>query len=247
MRAIWTIAKRELAGFFYSPIAYILLFLIALWSGYAFFISISAYKENIAPLLPSVLSPFGDSYFLLLVLFTPAITMRLLAEEKRSGTIETLMTAPVSDVSVVLGKFLAGYLFFLILWLPGVVFLGTVTVLGGRFDPGLVFSLTIGMLVPGALFLAAGVFASSIAANQIIAASVALLLNFALLYGPSQVSRVFPSPGMRRFVDSVQLGNMLAESTDIGIFDSAHLVFFLSLAIFFLFLAVRVVEIRKWR
>lgn len=247
MRVVLAIAKKELAGFFYSPIAYILLFLISLWGGYAFFINLSALQENVTPLLPALLSPFGDIYFMLLVLFTPAVTMRLLSEEKRSGTLEPLMTAPVSDLAVVMGKFLAAMAFFLVLWLPSLIFLLVVIVQGGRFDPGLAFTLSLGVILPGAMFLAAGLFASSLGGNQIIAASVSLLLNFVIIYGPTQIAKVFPSPGIRQFVDSVQLGAMLAESSDIGVLDSAHLAFFASLAAFFLFLTVRVVELRKWR
>lgn len=246
MRGTWTIARKELACYFFSPIAYVLLVLVALTTGYWFYSIISALKDNITALPNLVFTVNGPNFWVVAVLMTPSITMRLLSEEKRIGTLEPLMTAPVTEMAVVLGKYLAAFLFYLTLWVPSLLFLLCVVWMGGRFDAGMFATGFLSVLMSGALFLSIGLFASSIAANQIIAAAIAILANFALLIGPL-LARPIPVEWLRNFFVKINYLGMLGESLEVGIIDSSYVVYALSLSAAFLFFTVRVLESRKWK
>ena len=248
IRSAWIIARKEFACFFFSPAGYVLLFIVTLATGFSFYDLVSQLSQHANFLPAAVFSPGQLLGFLLVAfLLTPPLTMRLFAEEKRSGTLETLVTAPVTDPAIVLGKFLAAFLFYCLFWVPSLLFLAIAHVQGGRFDLGLLAANLFGALETGALFLAAGLFASSVAASQIIAAAVGLLLNFALLFGPYLVGSNIRHEGLRSVFQRVNPFTMLGESTQVGVLDTSHTVYFLGLAALFLFLTVRSVEARKWR
>lgn len=249
MRNIWTIAKREYDHYFISPIAYVVAFLILLTIGMIFAINIYFYTANAvqtfgqAPDVSSITGAFG----FLLVLSIPAITMRLLADEARMGTLELLLTAPVRDFELVAGKWLGGLLFMLTILAITLIY---PIILNNLVDPGidqkLVVSAYVGVMLLMASFLALGVGISAIFTNQVAAFFMTLstfVLFWWLIGFPAQVlqgtaSQVFNYLSMQtHFYDAFNTGNVYL--TDI--------IYFLSLIALGLFVGTTAVEIRRWR
>ncbi len=260
MRNIWTIAKREYDHYFISPIAYVVAFMILLTVGVIFAINIYYYIQNAfqggggTPDLSPVTGAFG----FLLVLTVPALTMRLLADEARMGTLELLLTAPVRDFELVVGKWLGGMLFILSVLAVTLIFpiilngivIGKFTLLSPLVTPGidreLMLSSYLGVILVAAAFLALGVGISAIFTNQIAAFFVTLsvlVLLWWLLGFPAQViqgssGEVFNYLSMQsHFYDAFNSGSV--KLTDI--------VYFLSLIALGLFTGTTAVEVRRWR
>ena len=116
MRAYWTLTRRELAGFLLSLSGYVIIAAAVFLMGYSFVVILDNLQQKTTPM--PVTELFTESFWLILLLTTPVITMRLFAQEKFSGTFETLMTTPVSDLQVVAAKFTAALLFYVLMWLP---------------------------------------------------------------------------------------------------------------------------------
>jgi ABC-2 type transport system permease protein len=239
MAAVGAITHRELAGLFFSPIAYVVGFVFLAMTGY-YFIS-----EVLVPGHEASLRPLFERMAGLLVFALPLLTMRLIADEYASGTIETLMCAPVSDAAVVLGKFFGTFLFY------GVLLAATLlhAVVMAYFSSPITMVTVVGylgMLLLGALFIAVGVFASSCTRHQLLAAmlSVAVLslFTFVVDYGAEYA----PRDWLRQVCANV---NVLWVFSDFakGTIDSKSVIFFLSGIVFFLFLATKVMESRRWR
>jgi len=172
------------------------------------------------------------------------IPMRLLSEERRSGTIEFLMTAPVTETQVVLGKYLAALVFYVFLWIP-TLFYAALLAHYGALDWGPVASAYLGVLGIGALFLAAGLFASALARSQIVAAVVGFALVFSFFF-LGFLEFLSTGPAMREMVGYL---NVLQHMDDFnkGIVDTRRLIYYLTATVFLLFLSVRALEERKWR
>ena len=172
MRKIWVITKRELRAFFDSLMAYIMLVLFLGFSGFFTWISGSdVFFSNQA----SLQSFFSIAYWTLFF-FIPALTMRLLAEENRSGTIELLLTRPVNDWQVVIGKFLATLILIVIALFLTLPYYITVSQLG-HTDHGAVWSGYLGLILMSAMYISIGLFASSISSNQIVGFLLALFIG----------------------------------------------------------------------
>ncbi len=122
MRKIWAIIRRELIAYFSSPLAYIVMTAFLLMQGYIFYLIVSFLNNPQTPAMTPLRLFFGGTIFfwLFLLFVVPVITMRLIAEERRSGTIEVLLTSPVTEAQVVIGKFVAALIFYVALWLPTV-------------------------------------------------------------------------------------------------------------------------------
>lgn len=238
---------REIRAYFVSPLGWAVLTLVLLINGGVFWVLVSFLSDPRAPATATPLEYFfGQTIFfwLLLLFVAPVLTMRLLSEERKSGTIEVLMTAPVSAAQVVVGKYLAALAFYLVLWLPSLVY---ALILGAysEVDWGPVASGYLGVLGIGALFLAIGVFASAISRNQIVAAlaTFALLMvlfSFGLLEG------LFQGEIVQRALGYMNLWQHMEEFSK-GIVDTRRLVYYASVTFFFLFLSARSLEARKWR
>ncbi len=234
-----TIAKRELSSLFYSPIAYVVLGLFGLGSALIF-------VRGFGPGEPAQLRPTLDGLIWLMIFIVPAISMRLLSEELRSGTVEPLMTAPVSDAEVILGKWLGAMGFFATLLLPLLVFV-IVLNLWGDPEPGPLLSGLLGLLLVGGLYLAIGTFASAATQNQIIAFLVTIFIICVFTLVMFFLPRVeFFSPGMKDAMHYLNV-NMQFEDFSKGLIDTSNFVYFLSGTILFLFFAVKMLESRRWR
>lgn len=246
MATIYRIFKKELSGYFNSPLAYIFL-IVFLVLGPALFFNLSSggfFKARQASL-------GGFFAFLpwLFLFFVPAIAMRIWAEEKRSGTEELLMTMPVRDWEVVIGKYLSA----LTLIIVALAFtLPLVYVVRHFADPktpvdwGPVWCGYVGAFLLGAAMLAIGTWASSLTVNQIVAFILTCAIIFLLIIcGLPAVSDVLPS-GAAEVVTKFSLMSHFM-SLYRGVLDLADVAYYLSIVVFFLFLNVRSVESRKWK
>lgn len=234
MKKLFAIVGREWRAYFFSPLAYVILTAYMFLNGLIFsrivvFLSTpGAARERFLPLM------FTNTYFWIFTLFiVPILTMRLLAEERRSGTLEVLLTSPVSEATVVFGKFLGALGFFLVLWLPSLLF---IVYLGAQtsVDPGAVAGGYLGITLIGAYFLAIGTFASSVTKNQILAA----ILAFAILI-PVFSAGLFESgadPARQSLLGYLNVWEHMDEFAR-GIVDTRRLVYYVSGTVFFLLLA----------
>jgi ABC-type transport system involved in multi-copper enzyme maturation permease subunit len=244
--------RRELAAYFYSPIAYIVLFAFVGMSWLQFAIFVNQTAQNAERGVASV-EPIVHDYVwsLLPVLATlvvvPILTMRLLSEEKRAGTWEVLLTAPVGETTVVLSKFFAAWVFFMILWIPAGLFLVPLRVEGGQpFDYYPLLGFFVALLISGAEFVAMGLFFSSLTRNQI-AAAILTVLGMLLLLGVWVVSFYAPQGGKWHTVlKYLSFADLWSDSLT-GRLVLKNLMFPLSAAVFWVFLTVKVLEARKWK
>jgi ABC-type transport system involved in multi-copper enzyme maturation permease subunit len=243
------LTRRELSALFYSPIAYFVLLAMALvsWIRFSYFLEIlrivsvrGGFEE------PFVVRVFIDFWTVITVIIVvPVLTMRLLSEEKRSGTLEVLLTAPLNESSIVLSKFLAVLFFFLVSFLPWFVFLLTLRVVSGEpfeYRPLLSFAIT--LVFTGAGFVSAGLFCSSLTRNQIVAA----VGGFVFMAGFTYLSQFFLSQAPEPWSSIIAYTSYLdlwLNSLE-GKFSPPSLLFHFSLAFFFLFLTTKVLEARKW-
>jgi ABC-2 type transport system permease protein len=235
--------RRELRAYFFSPLAYVVLFFFLVVSGVIFIILVSQLNNPASPGGPP-LGFFFQTTWLMLLLIIPVLTMRLLSEELRSGSIEVLMTAPVTEGQVIAGKFLAALTFYGFLWLPTVVYALSIN-LYEKVDWGPVGAGYLGLLLIGSLFVSIGVFASAMTRSQLLAAiiTVALIL---LLFLISVFGSLTTNDVLKKALDYVTIWNHIEEFSQ-GIVDTRRLVFYLSGTLFFLFLASRALEDKKWR
>lgn len=242
-----TIAKREIATYFLSPVAYVVTVVWLVWCGLQFYLLAGVFAS--APNLSASANPlsafFGGSvlFFIPLLVFAPVLTMRLLAEERHTGTLESLLTAPVTSAHVVIGKYLAALVYWVGLWLPTLMYVW-ITRQFGRIDLGAVLASYLGVLGIGLYYMAIGLAMSALAKNQIVAA----LLTFMLLSGLFAVgllSFVDSFADYRDAIDYISLwGHM--QSFSKGIVDTRFVVFDVSLAGLFLYLAWRALDGRSW-
>src|SRR6266567_3575410 len=181
MQAYWTLTRRELGAYFLSLTGYLIIAAASLLLGGSLMFYLFTLQQ--VPRTIPISESLYDVLFCGIILLTPVITMRLFALERFSGTFETLMTAPVSDLQVVLAKFSAAFLFYMIMWLPLLACLFIVryyTNGSAPFDAGAVSSFFLGILLLGGLFISAGCCASAITRSQVTAAMISLLFGGSL-------------------------------------------------------------------
>jgi ABC-2 type transport system permease protein len=250
MRRLVTLLHRELSAFYYSPIAYIVLFLFLILNGLSFWFAVAIL--NRAPSENTVVQVFFNSVFFWIayLLVFPVITMRLFSEEFKLGTIETLMTAPVRDWEVVISKFLAALVFYLTLWLPSLLYFLVLAWFGSRSAIGSASQLSAPYLllfVMGMFNVALGCLASAMTSNQIVAAMIALVLTIGYFF-MTLINYVVnsSSPVVREIIAYVaQLDHM--DSFSRGVIDSRVLVYYPSMTLLLLAITYQVFQYRRWR
>lgn len=248
MRAFWALWRKELAAYFLSPIAYVVVmfFLILMGISVSFLIDMLAggtYSGTIMRVL------FGESIFFWvgMLIAVPVITMRLLSEEIRSGTMEGLLTAPIRDCTVVLAKYFGALTFFVIMWLPTLAYAFIIR----HFDPnmsvdlGPMFTGFLGALLVGSSFLALGLLASALTRNQVVAAIITFALTGVFFFS-GFLPYVTISPAVR---NTAAYFSPILHMMDFsrGVIDTRPLVLYVSITALLLFVAVRVVESGKWK
>ena len=247
MRNIWTIAKREFNNYFSSPVAYAVAFLFLSIIGIIFVLNLMALSSNPygyadAPDVSMITGPMA----FMLMLATPALTMRLLADEVRMGTMELLLTAPLRDYELVVGKWLGAFLFNLVMIGVSLIF---PIMLNQMVKPGIdqmqMIAAYLGVILAAAALLGMGVGISAIFSNQIAAFFTTLVLFVVLWWLIGAPANILPSGGgVFSYLDmSSQLYNNFNE----GIIKLSSIVYFLSLTGLGLFVGSTAVEIRRWR
>ena len=254
MRNIWIICRKELGSYFASPIAYILLIMFGLIFGYFFWNALGAFVfESIQSQMSGqsfpmnlnewIIRPLLSNLAVINLFFIPLITMRLFAEEKRSGTIELLATSPVRDIEIILGKWLAAVLLYACLLLFTAVNFGFLFRYGNPdWKPLLVGYLGV-FLLAGAL-LAIGTFISSTTKNQIIAGAVTFGICL-LLYVFGWVSG-YETASWARVLSYMSVATHI-ESFEKGVIDSKDAIFYLTVIFLGLFFTARSMEALRWR
>ena len=236
MKNAWAIARREVGAYFVSPIAYVVTAAFLFITG-ILFERILFYSRE------ATLRYLFQNLVFLLIFVAPFLSMRLLAEEQRSGTLELLLTSPVRDWEVVLGKFLA------VLALFGVMVALTllyplILLVFGDPDVGPILSGYLGVLLVGSSALAIGVFTSSLSQNQIVSAVLSIgILLFLWLAGP--FAQAF-GPPISTFLNYLSLLDHFPDLAK-GVVDSKDVVYYLSVTAAGLFLATRSLEARRWK
>ena len=233
-------AGREVGAYFLSPIAYVVLAVFLFACGLSFGLGTIARGEESS--LRALMEPWM-LFFLVFVL--PMLTMRLLSEEYRNGTIETLLTAPITETEVVLGKFLGALAFFGVmiatLLLYPVILAGV-----GSVDGRLLLCNYIGLTLLGALFIAVGLFFSACTRHQIIAVllsfAVLAIITFASFELATRVGIGWIRAVMQQVSVRVHFGDFVR-----GVLDMNHVVFFVTTTALFLFLTVKRLEMRRWQ
>lgn len=234
MRNVVAIALKEIRGYFVSPVAYVVGFGFLLVMGFLF--SVILINSRSAD-LRGVFSNMG----VILLLIAPVLSMRLLAEEYRLGTVELLLTFPVREYEIVVGKFLGAMGFFVVLLLPTLYYPFVLFVYGNP-DFGPILSGYLGVVFLGMAFLSAGMLTSALTQNQIVAAVLGFGLTVLLwLFG--SLSGVLPE----RLADLASYLGVIDHYFGFsrGVIDTRDVVYFLSLTVFFLFATTRVVEAKR--
>jgi ABC-2 type transport system permease protein len=245
--AILTIARREVGAFFVSPIAYVVMTVWLLVFGGVFFL-LAMFLSSAGPGENLLQAFFGGTtlFYLPLLVFSPMLTMRLLAEERAQGTLESLMTAPVTELQVVLGKYLAAMVFWVALWAPTLLYVWLVARGGeGNVDWGAMAATYTGILGIGVLYMAVGLFMSSVARNQIVAAMLTFLV-LGGLFGIGLAGYATLDDQSRAIFEYVGLWTQMASFAK-GIVDTRYLVYDVSIAVLALFLTVRVLQANRWQ
>ena len=239
MRNVWTIARRELYAYFSSPIAYITMAAFLAVMGLLFWLFIRYYHE--ATMRDTLAN--GFTYFLL-IFYSGVVTMRLLAEEQRSGTIELVLTAPVRDWELVAGKYLASLILFLAMTVITIYQPIILTSLGNP-DLGATTSGYLGFLLAGAALLAIGTLTSTFTRNQVVAAILAIAIGVAL-WLIEYAGALSPGTFVGEFLSKLAFFSRYGDFAD-GLIDTQNIIYYLSVAAASLFVATRVVEARRWR
>ena len=253
MSHILAIAGKELRGYFASPIAYIIIGFFALVFGYFFVASITMFMQMSLQMgMPGqgqinvnsmAIRPLLQNVSVVALFVLPLITMRTYSEEKRSGTIELLLTSPLTDVQIVLGKFLGAVALFALMLVVTWIHIGILFVYGNpEWKP--IVSGYLGLWLMGASFLSIGLLISSLTKNQIVAGMVtfAVLLLLWTVNWMSESS----GPTMQKVLSALSITDRVDDFSK-GIIAVSHVVYYLSFITFGLFLTAKSVDSERWR
>jgi len=252
---IWPIYKKELVLYFTSPVAYVLLTIFLFITGLFFYAMFNGFADASMQVAAnpgmardfnvndSVLRGLFDNMRVILLLIMPLVTMRLFAEERRSGTLELLLTYPVRDGAVLIGKYLAALTLYSVM-IGAMLAYPLILSYFAHVEWGSLLTGYIGLLLMGAMFAAVGLFASSLTENQIVAAVVAfgILLSFWII---GWLANFVSGP-----VGAVLTHLSLLEHNDAfakGVLDTKDVIYYLDFIALALFLALRSLESRRWR
>jgi len=253
MRNVLAIAQRELSAYFTSPIAYVLIGFFALLFGWFFYVPLAYFEQqsmnmgmnpgqalNINQMLvgPTLM----NTTVIMLFLF-PLITMRTYSEEKRSGTIELLLTSPITDVEIILGKFLGAMLLYVAMLAITLIHIGILFVYGEpEWKP--IATGYLGLLLMGGSFLSLGLFISSLTKNQIVA-GISTFAVFLMLWVINWIG-TFVGPTMQSVLTFLSLTDHFDDFAK-GVIDTKHVIYYLSFMAFGLFLTAKSVDSERWR
>lgn len=258
MRNTFLVFRKELKSYFSSPVAYVVIAMFMMITGYlfyglfAYFSTLSfqasvdptiAKQENLLNVTEAVIRPLFGIISMIMLIMMPLLTMRLLAEEKKAGTFELLLSYPITDLEVLLGKFFACLGILAVMLGFSTVFPGLVMAFGEP-EIGPIITGYLGLLLLGASFISFGIFASSLTENQIVAATISFGVLF--LFWMLNMSASFVGPGLADFINYISITHHL-EAFAKGVVDSEDIIYYLMLNFLFLFLTLRMLESKRWR
>lgn len=250
MRPWWTLVRRELGSYFISWTGYVVIAVVVFLFGLCFSLMLQALnaEKTEQPLMELFYSTYY--FWLILLLASPVITMRSFAQEKFSGTFETLMTTPVSDLQVVLAKFTGAMVFFLLVWTPLIACVFVVRHFSNdpaALDVRALASTFLGIVLLGGLYMSLGCFASSLTRSQIIAAMFAFALGISLfLLSFLSYALTGRADWLMKVFSHLSLIEHMRDFSR-GVVDTRPLLFYVSLTTMFLFLTLKSVESRRWK
>lgn len=247
MKPAWAIYKRELIASFCSPLAYVVMVSFLVFNGvvFSFFMDLVASQPTLSGTRGPLQLFFGSTILsvLTLMIFCPAITMRTLAEEWRSRTAETLLTAPVTDAAVVLGKFAGALTVYAALWLPTLLY-ALVVRRYGPVDWGALGAAYAGVMLVGAAFLGIGVLTSALARSQVTAFVASFGVIGVLMFALGLGRYIFTDEPSQRFFSYVNLWEHM-EHFSVGLIDTRQVVYYGSVTVLALTLTVRSLGVRR--
>jgi len=250
MSIFWTLLRRELGTFFLSLTGYVIIAAVTLLTGLSFVVLVQNLGTDPSPM--PVTEMFYRTYFfwLIVLLASPVITMRLFALEKASGTFETLMTTPVGDLQVVVAKFFGALIFYMFAWLPLLACLFIVRHFTNQnaLDGGTMGGMFLGIFLTGGLFLSLGCFASSLTRSQMAAAMISFVLGVSL-FSLGFLAAGLPATAQPWQTQIISYFGLFEQMHDFarGVVDTRAVIFYVSATFWFLFLTLRVVESRRWK
>jgi len=247
MKGIWVIVKKELFSIFLSPIAWIMLVVFLLYNGVSFYMIIEILNQPMS-ITGSPMSIFlGGTIFYYLVIFPicSVITMRSLAAERKSGTFETLMTAPVNDVQVVLGKFISAWIFYIFLWVPTLIYPAILEVYSNP-DWGPILSGYLGTLLLGGFLISVGIFTSSLTKSQLVAFILSYLLVSGMAFIVGLGEYIFSGTGLKEFFAYINIWSHMEDFAK-GIVDTRRVIYYVTVIALFLFAATKTFQLKRLR
>ncbi|MBI5233681.1 MAG: ABC transporter permease subunit [Deltaproteobacteria bacterium] len=258
MRNLYLLFKKEFKSYFSSPVAYVVIAMFMAVAGYlfyglmAYFSTLSfnaqvdpaiAREANLLNITESVVRPLFGMISMIMLIMVPLLTMRLFAEEKKTGTIELLLTYPITDLEVVLGKFLACLAVLFTMLVLSAIF-PIIVIVYGEPEIGPIITGYLGLVFLGASFAAFGIFASSLTENQIIAATVSFGVIF--LFWMLGLAQPFAGPVLGSFMNYISITHHL-EAFAKGVVDTEDIVYYTMFIVLFIFLTLRTLESKRWR
>jgi len=252
---VWPVFKKELRLYFTSPVAYVVCTVFLLISGYFFysifaFFTLMSMQSAMNPALArdlsvteGILRPLFSNISVVMLLLMPILTMRLFAEEKKTGTIELLLTYPVRDSEVLLGKYAAAVVLYLVMLLFTALYPGMLAYFA-RLEWGPLLSGYLGLVLLGWAFLAIGVLASSLTENQIVAAIATF--GVLLIFWVIGWSADFAGPGRGKLLSHLSILEHF-DGFAKGVIDTKDVVYYLDFTVLALFLTLRSLESKRWR
>lgn len=261
MNGALVVAQRELSGLFRAPFIWVLLLVVLFLNGTLFSAILGGTGGNVTETLEQSMT--GLSFWVWMIFLPALLSMRLIAEETRSGTLEYLLTAPVTDGAVVFGKFVAATAFLALLWTSSLIYAVTLQMAGGPPDWPAVFGTWIGTVFVSGLFVAIGMLASTVTSTPLLAAFLSMvacvmwlvlpwiasrLLDYLIpWFAHTEEARVAMVETVSGLVANMDAMRHFQRSFRLGVLDSAEIVFFVTWTAFFLFLTARSIEARRWR
>ena len=242
MRGTWLIFRREIGQYFASPIAYLIAAAFLLLTGLLFNSEI-AFSVGRSPVDPSLIPSF---LALILVFFAPLLTMRLLAEEGREGTLELLLTAPVKGSSIVFGKFLSAWFYFTLLLLATFAYQIILVAINAAPDMAHTIGAYIGIWLYGGATLAVGLMFSSLTENQIIAAFLSMAALLMLWLGDI-AGQIIADLQWANIVRQLSLQGHFSTSFAVGLIRAEDVAFYAGVIVVMLFVTIQIIESRRWR
>ncbi len=254
MRPLFALIKREFTAYFLSPVAYVTLAVFLLVTGHLFYLVLTGLtRPGSSGIEYPMQALLGDEKFWLVFLFIPPLlTMRLLAEERGTGTLESLLTTPIRDWQVVAGKFIGAYLFYIVLWLPTLLYLPILTDFHWQsgtcgIDPRPVLTSYLGVLLAGGMFLGIGLFVSSLVKSQLVAAMISMVASLVFVLAAFWRPDLDAGSLTYRLVYFISVPEHFRRDFSRGIVDTRHLILYASITLLMLFWTVRSLESRRLR